>query len=94
MAKCRNKAGADCFSGCAVRNNAGHQKRCRFCRENSDPAGNGITNGVMGYAPDKNVAARGGYAADMVPLICGRMPYQSIHSELVDAFLKIDGELN
>lgn len=50
----------------------------------------GITNGSMGYAPDKTAAARGGYAADTVPMIVGRMPFLDIHSELVNAFLEID----
>lgn len=54
----------------------------------------GITNGLMGYAPDKTVAARGGYAADTVPMIVGRMPFRDIHSELVQAFLKVDNMLN
>ena len=54
----------------------------------------GITNGSMGYAPDKTAAARGGYAADVVPMIVGRMPFLDIHSELVQAFLEIDSILS
>jgi hypothetical protein len=50
----------------------------------------GITNGSMGYAPDKTAAARGGYATDTVPMIVGRMPFRDIHTELVQAFLEID----
>lgn len=50
----------------------------------------GITNGTFGYAPDKIVAARGGYAADTVPIIAGMLPYSNIHEELVEAFLKLD----
>ena len=50
----------------------------------------GITNGGMGYAPDKTAAARGGYAADTVPMIVGRMPFRDIHTELVQAFLEVD----
>ncbi|MEI6421819.1 MAG: neutral/alkaline non-lysosomal ceramidase N-terminal domain-containing protein [Lentisphaerota bacterium] len=50
----------------------------------------GITNGSMGYAPDKTAAARGGYAADTVPMIVGRMPFLDIHTELVNAFLETD----
>jgi hypothetical protein len=53
-----------------------------------------ITNGLMGYAPDKTVSARGGYAADTVPMIVGRMPFRDIHSELVQAFLKVDNILS
>ena len=52
------------------------------------------TNGSMGYAPDREVAARGGYAADTVPVICGRMPYLRIHDELAAALLEMDAHLN
>jgi hypothetical protein len=54
----------------------------------------GITNGSMGYAPDKTAAARGGYAADTVPMIVGRMPFRDIHTELVKAFLDADNILS
>ena len=54
----------------------------------------GQANGSMGYAPDRAVAARGGYAADFGPIITGRMPYLKIHDELAAAFLAIDAELN
>ncbi|MCX6983907.1 MAG: neutral/alkaline non-lysosomal ceramidase N-terminal domain-containing protein [Lentisphaerae bacterium] len=54
----------------------------------------GITNGGMGYAPDKTAAARGGYAADTVPMIVGRMPFRDIHTELVQAFLEVDRVLS
>lgn len=54
----------------------------------------GQTNGSMGYAPDRAVAARGGYAADTVPVICGRMPYLRIHEELASALLAMDAQLN
>jgi hypothetical protein len=54
----------------------------------------GLTNGSMGYAPDKAVAARGGYAADTGPVICGRLPYRNIHEQLAAAFLDIDAALN
>ena len=54
----------------------------------------GITNGAMGYATDRTVAARGGYAADIVPMIAGRLPYLDIHSELVEGLLSIDAALN
>ena len=50
----------------------------------------GITNGSMGYAPDRTAAARGGYASDTVPMIVGRMPFLDIHTELVNAFLETD----
>ncbi len=54
----------------------------------------GITNGGMGYAPDRTAAARGGYAADTVPMIVGRMPFLDIHTELVTAMLELDRRLN
>ncbi len=54
----------------------------------------GITNGSMGYAPDRTAAARGGYAADTVPMIVGRMPFRDIHTELVKAFLDVDNILS
>lgn len=54
----------------------------------------GITNGALGYAPDKTISDKGGYAVDTVPIIAGMLPYANIHEELVQAFLKIDQELN
>ena len=54
----------------------------------------GLTNGQMGYAPDKTCAAEGGYAADTVPMICGRLPYRNIHQELVEALLDADATLD
>jgi hypothetical protein len=53
----------------------------------------GITNDGLGYAPDKATAERGGYAADMVPLILGNLPFANIHEELVREFLALDAEL-
>ena len=50
----------------------------------------GLTSDSVGYAPDRTVAARGGYAADMVPLIIGTLPYARVHDELVDALLRLD----
>lgn len=49
----------------------------------------GITNDVLGYAPDRTAAARGGYAADMVPLICGALPFARIHDELTENLLAL-----
>ncbi len=44
----------------------------------------GLTNDCLGYAPDRVAAARGGYAADTVPLMLGQMPFATdIHGELV-----------
>jgi len=53
----------------------------------------GLTGGNLGYAPDKTAAARGGYAADVVPMICGALPFASIHEELVAAFGDLDAAL-
>jgi hypothetical protein len=54
----------------------------------------GLTNDLWGYAPDRTVAARGGYAAEMVPVMLGRLPYAKIHDELVRHLLTVDRELN
>jgi len=53
----------------------------------------GITNDLLGYAPDKTAAERGGYAADTVPLMLGQLPFASIHDDLVKAFLELDSAL-
>ena len=52
-----------------------------------------VANDTTGYAPDHTCAERGGYAADMVPLICGEIPYVGIHDELVKALLDVDDAL-
>lgn len=54
----------------------------------------GITNDCLGYAPDRQVAARGGYAADMVPMMLGQLPFACIHDELVKTMLEVEAELN
>jgi hypothetical protein len=46
-------------------------------------------NDSVGYAVDRTTAARGGYAADMVPLICGSLPFADVHTELVAALLDL-----
>jgi hypothetical protein len=53
----------------------------------------GLTNGAVGYAPDKTAAARGGYASDMAPLIIGGFPFKEIHSELVRELLRLENLL-
>jgi hypothetical protein len=53
----------------------------------------GITNDTLGYAVDHAKAAQGGYAADLVPLICGALPFADIHTELVKALLALDSSL-
>lgn len=50
----------------------------------------GLVNDSGGYATDRTVAARGGYAAAMVPLIGGLLPFAKIHDELVAALLDVD----
>ena len=52
-----------------------------------------FVNDSIGYAPDQTTAARGGYAQDMVPLICGELPFARAHEELVDALLRLDARL-
>jgi hypothetical protein len=51
------------------------------------------TNDSAGYATDKTTAARGGYAADIVPLMLSRAPFAKVHEELVEALLAVDAEL-
>jgi len=51
----------------------------------------GLTNDSIGYAVDREKAAKGGYAADLVPLICGSLPFANVHDELVKALLDVDG---
>lgn len=53
----------------------------------------GLTNDLVGYAPDRTAAARGGYAADQVPLMVGTLPLAKIHDELVATLLELDREL-
>jgi hypothetical protein len=53
----------------------------------------GLSNGCFGYAPDRTVAARGGYAAQMAPIMLGNLPYAKIHEELVAQLLTLDAEL-
>ena len=41
----------------------------------------------------REVAARGGYAADVVPFICGQLPFANIHAELVQALATLEQDL-
>lgn len=50
-------------------------------------------NDSIGYATDRDTAKRGGYAADMVPLICGARPFARVHDELVDVLSGLAKEL-
>ncbi|NPV47042.1 MAG: hypothetical protein HPY69_08780 [Armatimonadetes bacterium] len=53
----------------------------------------GITNDLLGYAPDRTAARRGGYAADTVPLMLGILPFANLHDELVAGLLAVDAAL-
>ncbi|NLO72801.1 MAG: hypothetical protein GX100_01655 [candidate division WS1 bacterium] len=53
-----------------------------------------MTNDWRGYATDRTCAARGGYAAEMVPLLLGTTPFADAHGELVAAFLELDAALH
>ena len=53
----------------------------------------GCTNDTLGYAPDRTAAARGGYAADLVPLIVGTLPFARIHDELVEQLITLAAAL-
>jgi hypothetical protein len=55
----------------------------------------GLTDGALGYAPDRRAMAEkaDGYAAYVVPLILGNLPFANIHEELVAAFLQVEGDL-
>ena len=52
-----------------------------------------FVNDSLGYAPDHHCAERGGYAADMVPFICGQLPFARVHDELAAGLLALDAEL-
>ncbi|MGD9496559.1 MAG: neutral/alkaline non-lysosomal ceramidase N-terminal domain-containing protein [Armatimonadota bacterium] len=53
----------------------------------------GITNDELGYAPDRVIAAVGGYAAEEIPVALGRLPFANIHDELVSALLEVEAAL-
>ncbi len=53
----------------------------------------GLTNGSVGYAVDHKTYSLGGYAADVVPLMLGSVPFADIHDELVHELLALDFEL-
>jgi hypothetical protein len=53
----------------------------------------GLTNDQLGYAPDRQAAQRGGYAADVVPFMLGSLPFSDIHAELVRELLTTEAEL-
>lgn len=53
----------------------------------------GLTNASDGYAPDRETAARGGYAAQQVPIMKGSLPYRDIHGQLVEEVLRVEREV-
>lgn len=53
-----------------------------------------VTNDTAGYATDYEMGALGGYAAEMVPLITGSIPYAQIYDEIVQELLALDAELH
>ena len=53
----------------------------------------GICNDSLGYAPDKTTFHAGGYAADLVPLIFGIVPFAKLHEDLPAALLAADAAL-
>jgi hypothetical protein len=53
-----------------------------------------VTNEGVGYAPDRETAAKdAGYAAAFVPLMGGTVPFADIHGELARALLSLDAAL-
>lgn len=52
-----------------------------------------VTNDSLAYAPDRAVAARGGYAADTPMIRKGALPYADLHAELVRELLAVDAAL-
>jgi hypothetical protein len=52
-----------------------------------------VTNDVNGYATDQETAAKGGYAADLVPVLRCSLPFADIHRELAGALLGVDEAL-
>jgi hypothetical protein len=49
----------------------------------------GLCNDTRGYAFDRTEGERGGYGADIVPMIHGYFPYARIHDELADGLVAV-----
>ncbi len=49
----------------------------------------GLTNDCASYATDRATNARGGYAAQQVPIMLGQLPYRDIHGELVERLVAL-----
>jgi hypothetical protein len=54
----------------------------------------GLSNDVMGYAPDRTKALRGGYAVDEVPFIVGQLPYERVYEELPRELIRAARQAN
>ena len=53
----------------------------------------GLTNDLLGYAPDWERGGGDGYAARTVPMITGQLPFADIATELTNELLALDAEL-
>lgn len=53
-----------------------------------------VCNAMAGYAPDRTIAATGGYAVDTVPMIMGHRPYARIHDELAESLISLEREIH
>ena len=51
-------------------------------------------NGNEGYAADRAAVERGGYAADVVPVFHGIVPFARLYEELPQALLDLDRSLH
>ena len=51
-------------------------------------------NGHLGYAADRAAVERGGYAADVVPVFHGIVPFARLYEELPQALLDLDRSLH
>ena len=52
-----------------------------------------MSNDSRGYAPDRVAAERGGYAADVVPMINGHFPFDRLYEQLPSELLVLEAEL-
>ncbi|NQU41759.1 neutral/alkaline non-lysosomal ceramidase N-terminal domain-containing protein [bacterium] len=52
-----------------------------------------LCNDYRGYAPDRVAFDRSDYVADLVPLICGHLPFDRLHEELPAQLLAIEAQL-
>jgi hypothetical protein len=53
----------------------------------------GFCNDATGYATDRAVAARGGYAQDIVPMMNAEWPYADVHADLAAGLKTLDTAL-